>query len=182
MPRTSHLSVTGMFSCADPGDCFELREGAEAQTSLEILVHPARARPLMTAFLVVFLTTLAATLGPALVAPLLCLRSQPGTALLLVLLAVAQRGYLLPTRYRFDEAGVSTTSLGTRTWHWARFRCWRRERGGVYLSPFSDPTRFDHYRGLFLPVDTAAHRVAIEEFLGKRLPVAGVQWKERCVS
>ncbi|MBM3466062.1 MAG: hypothetical protein FJX76_28570 [Armatimonadetes bacterium] len=64
--------------------------------------------------------------------------------------------WFFPTEYRLGADGIEVRFLGSRRHApWSRFRSWRRERGGFFLSPYSDVARFDRLRGLFIIVDNS---------------------------
>lgn len=110
----------------------------------EFVVHPARAQPAKTAAVLLYVGLAAWTMGG--LAPF-------GTWIVIGASAWILRGWFLPTRYRIDEHGIEVRSLALRVYPWTRFRGWRRERSGFYLSPFSDVGRFDNFRGLFIFLD-----------------------------
>jgi hypothetical protein len=118
---------------------------------LTFVVHPARARPVRTALLLAWLAL--AAWGLALLVPLPAVDARlTGGALFLVMLAMLG-GWFLPTRYAIDLNGIEVRRLRRRFYPWSRFRGWRRERTGYFLSPFSDTRRFDNFRGLFIFLD-----------------------------
>ena len=128
------------------------RRQAENGDVLEIVTHPVRARPAATVALLAYLGVITWALA-GFSASALGLSRTSCTALLLLTFAVLLRRWFLPTRYRFDEAGIEVNTLPPRRYPWNRFRSWRKERGGYALSPFSDPRRFDNFRGFFLPLE-----------------------------
>ena len=85
--------------------------------SVEVTVHPARARPGTTLALLLGLSIASWTLGTQLLEPLLFARAdavRAGIAALTVAaaFAVALARWLLPTRYRLDETGVEVAFAG----------------------------------------------------------------------
>ena len=117
---------------------------------MNIVVHPAWRQPLKTFCLVVYLVLASWTLGAALLAPMLSISSFAAALAVLAILMLMLRAWFVPTRYRIDDAGIEVRDWRTRHFSWDRFRGWRRERNGFYLSPFSNPARFDNCRGLFI--------------------------------
>jgi hypothetical protein len=148
---------------------------------VEWTVHPARSRPGTTAILVAGLTVASWTLGTGLLEPLLfatadALRAGAATLMVGAAFAVALGRWFLPTRYRLNDDGVEATFAGsTRRLAWSRFRSYRRESNGYYLSPLLNPTRFDRFRGLlllctFLPSSTVE---AVGSILADRIGERG---------
>lgn len=126
---------------------------------LDIVVHPARRRPRTTVFLLLYLT-LTSWLMARFSSPALGLSVPACAGLVMLAFVVLLRRWFFPTRYRFDDDGVEVSGFPPRRYPWSRFRSWRRERAGWTLSPFSDPRRFDHFRGLFMPLDKSARATA----------------------
>lgn len=120
---------------------------------LEVVVWPARAQARKTGALLIYLSVVAWVLGVTLLAPLLAITAPAGALLVFVGMLFLLRAWFLPTRYRFSENGIEHRALRTRRFPWSRFRSVRREPHGYYLSPFSNPRRFDNFRGLYLFVD-----------------------------
>lgn len=119
---------------------------------LDLVVHPARVRPGTTLVLLVYLG-LASWLLARFSATSLGLSTPACAGLVMFAFVVLLRAWFVPTRYRFDHAGVEVSGIPPRRYPWRRFRSWRKVRGGYSLSPFSNPRRFDHFRGLFLPLE-----------------------------
>lgn len=123
---------------------------------LEIVVHPARVRPLASAVVLAYLGL--ASWGLAHLSASALGLTVPGCAAALAgVFAVLMRRWFVPTRYRFDDDGIEVGGWPPRRWRWRRFRSWRKERGGYFLSPFTNPRRFDHFRGLFMPLEYVIH-------------------------
>ena len=128
-----------------------------------LTVHPALARPGKTLLLMGYLAAMSWFLAALILAPVETEHggAGPGTALTVLsggmvfaALLFCLRKWFLPTRYRLGADGVEIAFLGRiQRFPWDRFRSSRRERGGWFLSPRSDPTRFDRFRGLFLMLD-----------------------------
>lgn len=117
---------------------------------MQFVVHPARRQPLKTLGVVLYLALMAWGLGASLLAPMLSISAGAAAFVVFVALLMPLRAWFLPTRYRIDDDGIEVGGWRTRRFSWNRFRAWRRERNGVYLSPFSDTSRFDNFRGLFI--------------------------------
>lgn len=118
---------------------------------LDVVVHPARVHPRTTVALLLYLIVTSWLLS-RFSAPALGLSVPACAGLVMLAFVVLLRRWFFPTRYGFDDAGVEVSGFSPRRYPWSRFRSWRRERGGYTLSPFSNPRRFDHFRGIFLPL------------------------------
>ena len=70
----------------------------------------------------------------------------------LVALVVSLSSYFFPSYYTLDEEGICREHLGHRRLRkWNEFRRVDARSNGLFLSPFSRPTRLDSFRGFFLP-------------------------------
>jgi hypothetical protein len=85
----------------------------------------------------------------------------PGEIALSSLLGLAVLGALAPgmspTQCRVDDGGVARRRLFA--WDrrpWPQIRRARFEAAGLFVSPFSHPSRLDRFRGLFLPLPRRA--------------------------
>ena len=68
-----------------------------------------------------------------------------------VVLLVAVKDHFLPVRYTVDEQGIKKTVLGfTRSWGWSRVRRVVRTEGGLLLSRYPRPHRFEAMRGFYV--------------------------------
>lgn len=125
---------------------------------LEVRTHPARGRPRTTVLLLLYILAIATAAGPFLFAARLTEpRGWLGTSVVLAGLLLAMLRWFLPTHYRLDNSGVTVRFLGLAMRHpWSRFRSFRRERCGIFLSPNVDPARFDRLRGLFIVLDESS--------------------------
>jgi len=80
--------------------------------------------------------------------------------LALVILGGSMAAYFLPTDYAFYTGGVESTFLGVhRRFTWEQFRSFYRDRNGVLLSPFPQPSRLENFRGVYLRFDGCAEQV-----------------------
>jgi hypothetical protein len=60
-------------------------------------------------------------------------------------------GFFLPTRFALSEDGVSVRGLvGRRSKPWSEFRSWYIDREGLLLSPFTERSRLERFRGVSL--------------------------------
>jgi len=84
-----------------------------------------------------------------------------GLGAILVLLAATSR-YLLPTEHLVDAKGASSTHLGfTHKLRWQQIARVDVHGDGLFLSPFSQASRLDSFRGLFLRYADNGGRVAV---------------------
>lgn len=98
--------------------------------------------------------------------------SEYGLLSLVVLLA-SLSSYFLPTHYQLGEAGVQVRHLGrSRLRPWAEFCRIDRCPEGIFLSPFSRPSRLDSFRGCLLraPRDPEAVRSFAQRHVGPAAP------------
>lgn len=134
------------------------------EPELSWTVHPVRRRPvvsiLVTAFIIlvtaaVFYTTDSRVFGVL--------------ALVVMLLSLAK--FYFPTRYGFDSEGVTigTTTQSIRK-QWSQYRSYYPDKNGVLLSPFSEPSRLENFRGLYIMTERDKREEVIryvEEHIGK---------------
>jgi len=60
-------------------------------------------------------------------------------------------GFFLPTRFALNEEGVSVRGLVSRRQKpWSEFRSWYVDREGLLLSPFTERSRLERFRGVSL--------------------------------
>ena len=89
--------------------------------------------------------------------------------LAILIFALALNSYFLPTRYTLDVNSVTIDKQFFRyARRWSEFRSFVRTSGGVVISPFSNWTYLDNFRGihLLLPRDPTA----VLKYLADRLP------------
>jgi len=105
---------------------------------------------------------------------------EPLMVLLAILVfALALNSYFLPTRYTLNAESITVDKmLYSYSRRWNEFRSFVRTSGGVVISPFSNWTYLDNFRGihLLLPVDPAPVLTYIALHLPeKRRRVKGAQ-------
>lgn len=138
---------------------------------MTLTAHPAAARPGASVAIIVYFIAMALIAGPWLMGrPLLSPLGGLGALLVFDALVLAMARWFFPTRYRFDEDGIHVRFLGMeRRYPYARFRSIQHTRGGVFLSPRKDPTRFDRFRGLFLIIEHPDSWPELSQLLAERL-------------
>lgn len=59
--------------------------------------------------------------------------------------------YFLPTKYVLSEKGISVRSIFTRqNKNWGDYKSFSVDTHGIFLSPFSKPSRLENFRGIYL--------------------------------
>lgn len=106
-------------------------------------VHRAREAPARTAvasvFILAFVVFSWLVFGPVL------------GILAVVVLFLALNTYFLPITYTFTDKGLDVDKrLFTARYEWKQFRRWFRTTGGIVLSPFSQKSHLDNFRGVHL--------------------------------
>lgn len=77
-----------------------------------------------------------------------------------MILGGSMAAYFLPTEYAFYVGGVESTFLGVhRRFTWQQFRSFYRDKNGVLLSPFPQPSRLENFRGVYLRFDGCSEQV-----------------------
>ena len=76
--------------------------------------------------------------------------------------------FFLPTHYTLTPGHLIINFMGIRRKKaWSEFRRADGVKGGVFLSPFAQPTRLDNYRGLLLLCRN--NKPEVLEFVQKRI-------------
>ncbi|MCK4856892.1 MAG: hypothetical protein KAT58_02885 [candidate division Zixibacteria bacterium] len=108
------------------------------------VTHPARARPLVTLLVVIFLTILVVIVYN-LTASLLF------TIVGALILWGSLSQYFMPTRFELTGRGVRIKyTVTTVTKEWNLYRSYYADRNGVLLSPFIRPSRLENFRGQYV--------------------------------
>jgi hypothetical protein len=87
----------------------------------------------------------------------------------LVVLTLSTIRYFLPTRYRVDSAGVAWRLLVEHHRPWHQFARVEERPDGLFLSPFTHPTRLDAYRGLHLRFSPHVDGAAVAALVRSRV-------------
>jgi hypothetical protein len=130
---------------------------------IEWTAHPAKRRPqdIMLAVCVISLTAWAVLVG---------LGSAWLALVAAVMLLVAIAPFLLPTRYRLDDAGIREQRFGiTRARPWGELRRLEVGTKAALVSPYTQRRWLDRYRGITLYFD-GGPRDAIVRALEEKLP------------
>jgi hypothetical protein len=116
----------------------------EEEVLLNWVTHPAKARPMVTVIVVVFLTILVAIVYNL-------TESVVFSAVAALILWGSLAQYFLPTKFELTETGVRVryTFSGVQK-EWRLFRSYYVDKNGVLLSPFVRPSRLENFRGLYV--------------------------------
>ncbi len=131
------------------GECMEIRpdfdEGEiHGQGSICWKTHPARRRPRKALAAVCFI------LGFAILVYVIY-RSPAWALFSILVLFFSLSRFFLPSTTTLTGEYCENVFLGFRRRRpWSAFHRVERVSGGVFLSPFPEPNRLEHYRGWFL--------------------------------
>jgi hypothetical protein len=116
----------------------------DTEPIIEWIAHPARQRPLAAWLVGVFIAVIAIGIYSWTFSPIF-------TALATIILIGSLSGFYFPTHYRFyDDQIIVKYTLTTIKKEWSQFRSFYRDKNGVLLSPFAQPSRLENFRGIFL--------------------------------
>jgi hypothetical protein len=122
----------------------EREVAGEEKVLLTWISHPAKARPVVTGLVIIFLTILVA-LVYSLTASIVF------TAIAALILWGSLAQFFLPTRFEFTDRGVKIRyTLSGVAKEWKLFRSYYVDKNGVLLSPFVRPSRLENFRGLYV--------------------------------
>lgn len=106
--------------------------------------HPAKARSLVTALVILFLVVLA-------VLVYLLTYSAIFTVIAALILYGSLTQYFTKTTYEFTDTKVRAKYVVNKIEkEWAQYRSYYADKNGVLLSPFPSPSRLENFRGLFI--------------------------------
>jgi hypothetical protein len=106
--------------------------------------HPAKARPLVTTSVILFLVALA-------VLVYLLTYSIIFTVIAALILYGSLTQYFTKTTYEFTDTKVCVKYVVNKIEkEWAQYRSYYADKNGVLLSPFAGPSRLENFRGLFI--------------------------------
>lgn len=131
---------------------------------LEITQYPFKRRwyiSVLVILLILVLSALSYTIIPNYLMPVF----------VIIFFVVSMTSFFLPSRYTFTEEKIVIDRIIYRkAYLWTRFRSYRMDKNGIYLSPISDSERFDRFRGVFMVMDRDSRNKAepvLEEYIGK---------------
>ncbi len=106
--------------------------------------HPAKARPLITTLVILFLLVLA-------VLVYLLTYSAIFAVIAALILYGSLTQYFTKTAYEFTDTKVRVKYVVNKIEkEWAQYRSYYADKNGVLLSPFPGPSRLENFRGLFI--------------------------------
>jgi len=142
-------------------DSTKIRRGEKIL--LEIVQHPLKKNILLSAMAVIII------LMSGLLAYLI-IQNILMPILVYLFFIISMTSFFMPSRYIFtEEKVVIHRIIYSKAYPWKRFRAYKTDKNGVYLSPFSNPDRFDRFRGVFMVMDKASREKLVpilEEKLG----------------
>jgi len=119
-------------------------DGGEDGPILEWTVHPVRRRPLLSVGVTLFILAVGAMVYYSTESGLFGLFA-------LVVLFASLAKYYFPTSYRLTNKSVTIkTTTQTLTKDWSAYRSFYRDKNGILLSPFVEPSRLENFRGAYL--------------------------------
>jgi len=131
---------------------------------LEVVQHPFRKKWYISVLVVLFILVLSALSYTIIPNPLM-------PVFVIIFFVVSMTSFFLPSRYTFTEEKVVIDRIIYRkAYPWTRFRSYRADKNGIYLSPVSDSDRFDRFRGVFMVMDRNSRdkvESVLEEYVGK---------------
>jgi hypothetical protein len=113
-------------------------------TLLSWSTHPAKARPKVTALVIVFLLVLVTSVY------LLTLSAVFSVVAALVLYGSLTQ-YFTKTTFEFTDTRVRVKyAVNKIEKEWKQYRSYYPDKNGVLLSPFPSPSRLENFRGLYV--------------------------------
>lgn len=111
---------------------------------LEWTVHPVTRRPLLAIGVTLFIIAVGTMVYYSTESGLF------GLFALIVLFASLAK-YYFPTSYRLtDKRVIIKTTTQTLAKDWSAYRSFYRDKNGILLSPFIEPSRLENFRGAYL--------------------------------
>lgn len=106
--------------------------------------HPAKARPVVTMLVVIFLLILAGVVY-------LLTFSAIFTVIAALVLYGSLTQYFTKTTFEFTDTKVRVKYVVNKIEkEWKQYRSYYPDKNGVLLSPFTSPSRLENFRGLYL--------------------------------
>jgi hypothetical protein len=115
--------------------------------TLSWVSHPMKRRPLVAVLVTLFIIICGLIIQAT-------TETSWFSGLAMVVLFASLAKFYFPTRYRLDDTGVTVkTTTQTLTKEWRLYRSCYRDKNGLLLSPFAEPSRLENFRGLYLIFD-----------------------------
>jgi hypothetical protein len=106
--------------------------------------HPAKARPMVTTLVIIFLLVLAALVY-------LLTYNAIFTVIAALILYGSLTQYFTKTTFEFTDTKVRARYVVNKIEkEWKQYRSYYADKNGVLLSPFPGPSRLENFRGMFL--------------------------------
>lgn len=112
--------------------------------SMKWTVHPVKRRPLVSVAVTIFIFIVGFVVDYS-------AQSDWFTILALVVLFGSLSKFYLPTFYELnDKTVIIKTTTQTLKKEWKLYRSYYPDKNGVLLSPYSEQTRMENFRGIYL--------------------------------
>jgi len=127
-------------------------------------IHPAKQRPWVTTFVILFILLIAIGIYSWTL-------SAVFTALASIILIGSLSGYFFPTTYKFfDDQLVVRYTVTTLKKEWSQYRSFYKDKNGVLLSPFTQQSRLENFRGIYVRFGDC-DRERVMEFIKSKVEV-----------
>ncbi|MFP4497256.1 MAG: hypothetical protein ACLFQV_03515, partial [Vulcanimicrobiota bacterium] len=118
--------------------------GDDEKVLLKINEYPLKRKPVLSVFVVIFY--LLVSLGS-----LYFFDNPLVPVFVFAFFVISNTSFFMPSEYTFtEEKFIVDRIIYRKVYPWSRFRGFTMDNNGVYLSPSSNPDRFDRFRGVFL--------------------------------
>jgi len=126
---------------------------ADNGATLAWTVHPVKRRPFVSVAVSLFIVLVAVLIYVS-------TNSNAFTVLGLVIMMLSLAKFYFPTHYAMDTAGITIrTTTQTLKKKWSQYRSAYPDKNGVLLSPFTEPSRLENFRGLYVMFENNADEV-----------------------
>lgn len=123
--------------------------------------HPMKRRPLVAVIVTLFIIVCGLIVQ-------VTTETSWFSGLAMVVLFASLAKFYFPTAYTLDTSGVTIkTTTQTLKKEWRLYRSCYRDKNGLLLSPFTEPSRLENFRGLYLIFDRNGDEVTA--FVKQRL-------------
>jgi len=134
--------------------------GDNGQT-LQWVCHPVKRKPLVSVMVTLLIILISVLIFYS-------TGSQVFTVLGLVILSASLAKFYFPTRYYLTEQQLMIqTTTQKLTQKWTIYRSCYPDKKGILLSPFTEPSRLENFRGLYLMFNDNGEEVTA--FIRERL-------------
>ena len=131
---------------------------------LEWTVHPMTRRPWITVGVTLFIMVIGMLVFSA-------TESKTFSVFALVVLYASLGKYYFPTSYRLTNDKIMVKTISQKLFKdWSAYRSFYRDKNGLLLSPFAEPSRLENFRGLYIMCRD--NRDEVVEFVKARIEAA----------